>query len=373
MLQLTPLTRFFVLTLMLLSTGPSAMAQQPESATQLANDNLKRMNQAIIAGEFKIARAYMTDQGTTEVIGALASIAISLADESINESFPKEFDPFKTEFKQILDAARLTTQWESFSSDPVHLEKIQSLQNNAAGVQTLDRLLNAAAAMPWNGFDFRGTAKTVYQKEQRVFIGVAQANEKEFAESDQVSVYRFVADDGVWKFDGLSEKQTLAYNKKIADLPPKLADPSFTGQTADGQEIQWQDYQGKVVLFDFWGTWCAPCIEKLPKLEKIYAAFKPHGLEIVGVPLDDAQTLNLFYQKKKLPWKNVVDPDGDLKEKFGVKSYPTTMLINKNGQHIASNLEEDELVDLLVKMLGLNAADFNSLKEELLKKTIDKK
>lgn len=374
-------TRVFSLTVFALTVflighcacGQSAGNQTPDSPTRSARENLKRMNQAITAGEFKIARAYMTDQGATEVIGDLAGIAISLADESINDSFPEQFNAFKTEFKQILDAAELTTQWEALNTEPTHFQKFQSLQDNASGIQTLDRLLNAAAAMPWNGFDFRGSAKTIYQKEQRVFIGIARADGKEFAEDGQVPVYRFVDVEGMWKFDGLSEKQTLAYNKKIADLPPPLDDPSFTGQTADGQAVSWDDYQGQVVLFDFWGTWCAPCVKKIPKLEKIHAAFKPHGFAIVGVPLDDAETLVQFYQTKPLPWKNVVDPDGDLKAKFGVKVYPTTMLIDKNGQHIASNLEEDELVDQLVKLLGLKSTDFDALKQELHAKAVPKK
>lgn len=343
----------------------SSTRNESASATQSAGENLKRMNQAITAGEFKIASAYMTQQGATEVIGDLAGIAISLADSSINESFPAEFDPFKSEFKQILDGADLTTQWDALNSDPAHFEKFQSLQNDAAGIRTLDKLLNAAAAMPWNGFDFRGNAKAIFQKEQRVFVAIARADGKEFEEGGQVPVYRFVSVDGMWKFDGLSEKQTLAYQKKIADLPPQLADPSFKGKTADGENVNWSDYQGDVVLFDFWGTWCAPCVANLPKLEKIRVAFESHGFKIIGVPMDDAETLKNFYKTKPLAWKNVIDPDGDLKEQFGVKVYPTTMLIDKNGQHIASNLEEDELVDRLAELYGIDPAQFDSLKRSL--------
>jgi len=230
-------------------------------------------------------------------------------------------------------------------------------------------LLNAAAAMPWNGFEFRGDTAESYEEDEKVFIAIRPAKEKEFGESGQASVYRFVSEDGMWKFDGVSEPQTEIYNKKQASIPPLLEDPSFTGETASGEKMSFADYEGKVVLFDFWGTWCAPCVAKLPKLAKIHEAFKQHGFEIIGVPLDDAETLNEFYKTKKLPWKNVIDPDGDLKTKFGVKNYPTTMLLDKSGKHIHSNLEEAELVDQLVEMFGLDAADFESLKLEVGKKT----
>lgn len=345
-----------------------ANAQDSRPPTEAAKASLQRMNQSVTAGEFEIARAYMTEQGATEVIGDIATIAISLADPSINESFPAEFDNFKKEFKTILDEAQLTTEWEALNSDAKHFENFKALAENEAGLTTLGKLLNAAAAMPWNGFNFRGDAAKAYESEGKVFVAITPANDKTFGESGQASVYRFVETDGMWKFDGVSEPETEAYNKKMASMPPTLSDPSFEGETADGEKISFGDYKGKVVLFDFWGTWCAPCVAKLPKLAKIHAAFKDHGFEIIGVPLDDAQTLKAFYQKKPLPWRNVIDPDSVLKEKFGIKAYPTTMLLDKDGNHIHSNLEEDEIVDELVKLFGLNAADFAELKKELAKK-----
>jgi len=327
------------------------------------------MNQAVTAGEFKIARAYMTDQGATEVIGDIATIAISLADPSINESFPEDFDDFKKEFKTILESAQLTTQWEALNADAAHFEKFQSLADNDEGLEVLGKLLNAAAAMPWNGFSFRGTAAKLIQEDDKVFITIRPEKEKEFGESGQSAVYRFITQDNMWKFDGISEPKTEAHNKKMAAMPPKLTDASFEGETADGQKISFVDYEGKAVLFDFWGTWCAPCVAKLPKLEKIHEAFKEHGFEIIGVPLDDAETLNEFYKTMPLPWRNVIDPDSVLKEKFGIKVYPSTLLLDRNGNHIHSNLEEDELVDEVAKLLGLDPADFAKLKEEVGKKT----
>ncbi len=341
------------------------IAQDPLTPVDQARTNLQRMNQSVTAGEFKIARAYMTDQGATEVIGDIATISISLADPSINDSFPKEFDSFKNEFKTILESAELTTEWEMLNADAKHFEKFQALAENENGLLVLGKLLNAAAAMPWNGFEFRGDAVKAFQKEEKVFLAIRAANEKAFGESGEASVYRFVSDDGLWKFDGGSEPETEALGKRLAAMPPKLADASFQGVTADGDKISFADYQGKVVLFDFWGTWCAPCVAKLPKLQKIHAAFKDQGFEIIGVPLDDAETLNEFYKKRPLPWRNVVDGDEVLKKKFGIKAYPTTMLLDKNGNHISSNLEEDELVDELVKLFGLDADDFVTLKKQL--------
>ncbi len=371
--QSISLSRFFVALLMLngIAARP-AFCQSEDSPIAAAKTSLHRMNQAVTAGEFKIARVYMTDQGATEVIGDLAGIAISLADPAINESFPAQFDAFKKEFNQLLSSAQLTTKWAALNDDPTQFEKFQSLQTSADGLNVLDQLLNAVAAMPWNGFGFRGVATAGYQKQNDIFIAIGPEEKKEFAENANVSVYRFVLEGDIWKFDGISNDQTEAYQKKLDAMPMTIKDPSFTGETADGNKLSFADYKGKVVLFDFWGTWCAPCVAKIPKLKKIHAAFQPHGFEIIGVALDDAETLKTFYESRTLPWKNLADPDGELEEKFGVKAYPTTMLLDLNGTHIASNLKEDELVDALVKLYGLNPNDFAALKKAV-KDTDDEK
>ena len=132
----------------------------------------------------------------------------------------------------------------------------------------------------------------------RSFVAIRPADEKEFGESGQTAVYRFVLEEDIWKFDGGSETETKAYNKKLANMPPTLEDPTFSGVTGDGEEVTFADYKDKVVLFDFWGTWCAPCVAKLPKLEKIHKAFKKYGFEIIGVPLDDAETIKTFYETR---------------------------------------------------------------------------
>ena len=119
--------QYFLTAVLIITAIQPALAQEGQSPTDAAKTNLQRMNQSVTAGEFKIARAYMTDQGAAEVIGDIATIAISLADTSINESFPAEFDNFKKEFKTILESAALTTKWEALNTDAAHFEKFKAL------------------------------------------------------------------------------------------------------------------------------------------------------------------------------------------------------------------------------------------------------
>ena len=217
----------------------------------------------------------------------------------------------------------------------------------------------------------RGPVQRSAFAEESVFLQVArQAEEdaKKFDAGAAPSVAKFINEDGVWKFDGLDVDKTASlkrqHERKLAQMPPKLADPSFEGETADGEAVSYGQYEGKVVVIDFWGTWCSPCIAKLPALEKIRTAFEPHGFEIVGIAADSAEDLAAYLKKNPLPWKNVVD-DGKFKLQFGVIGYPTLFLINQDKQNVANNLELDKLIDAIAKELKLPTEDFADLKAEV--------
>ena len=79
------------------------------------------------------------------------------------------------------------------------------------------------------------------------------------------------------------------------------------GVQADGSPFDWGKYQGKVVLVDFWATWCRPCLEEIPNIDANYKKYKAQGFEVVGVNLDDdPQTVVRFLEVQPLPWTTVV-------------------------------------------------------------------
>jgi peroxiredoxin len=189
---------------------------------------------------------------------------------------------------------------------------------------------------------------------------------------------RFESTKGGWKFAGLNEKKTnAAIEEMLRGVPgfdgvdgaqPKIVqDPSFTGETVEGAEVKLEDMKGKVVLIDFWGTWCAPCVASLPSLKMLHSEFHKHGLEIVGIAVDDKETLRKFLGKRELPWRNVVDSKGELSEHFGVHAYPTTLLIDQKGKHVKTNLHGDHLVDAVIGQLKLDKEDFVLFKRRFAK------
>ena len=105
--------------------------------------------------------------------------------------------------------------------------------------------------------------------------------------------------------------------------------------------------KGKVVLIDFWATWCGPCIEEMPNVITAYNQYQEKGFEVIGVSLDqDLAEMEEFIATNEMKWPQYFDGKGwgnDLAGKYGIKSIPSTFLIGKDGKIIASNLRGDEL------------------------------
>ncbi len=131
------------------------------------------------------------------------------------------------------------------------------------------------------------------------------------------------------------------------------------GTLLGGGAFDFSKYKGKVVLVDFWATWCPPCREELPNVKENYEKYRDKGFEVVGVSLDkDAGDLEEFIKKQKLPWANLF-PDKEeerfwnhpLVDKFGIEGIPFTMLVNREGKVIALNVRGDALGKELEKLL----------------------
>lgn len=142
----------------------------------------------------------------------------------------------------------------------------------------------------------------------------------------------------------------LSINPKVGD---KYVD--FTEPNVEGKNISLSDFKGKVVLLDFWGSWCGACREGNPKLVKIYNEFNAKGFEILGVAADinKAAWINAI-KKDGLSWQNVTDLKGWNNKAaiiYAIDKYPTNYLIDRSGTIVAIDLESDDLRNKLTEML----------------------
>ena len=110
---------------------------------------------------------------------------------------------------------------------------------------------------------------------------------------------------------------------------------SFEAMTIDGKAVKFpQDYKGRLVMLDFWATWCGPCIHELPGLIKVHEEFHAKGFEVLGISLDskeDVATLPEFIKSKAMSWPQICDGQGwqcAIARSFGVRGIPSCWLID---------------------------------------------
>ena len=113
---------------------------------------------------------------------------------------------------------------------------------------------------------------------------------------------------------------------------PALA-PDFTLTTLDDQEITLSKLKGKVVLLDFWATWCGPCRESIPHLVHLYKTYRENGFEMIGISLDkgDPQVVRNFVKSMDIPYPIVIAPEEVIRN-YKVSKIPTSFLIDKEGK-----------------------------------------
>jgi thiol-disulfide isomerase/thioredoxin len=131
---------------------------------------------------------------------------------------------------------------------------------------------------------------------------------------------------------------------------------TLEGTTVDGSKFSTADWKGKVILVDFWATWCGPCREELPRVKKAYADFHKQGLEILGVSCDrKGETLKQFLtENPDMPWPQLFEPNAKgwhpLADSFGIMGIPTMFLIDKKGV-VRSVTARENYEELIPKML----------------------
>ena len=139
-------------------------------------------------------------------------------------------------------------------------------------------------------------------------------------------------------------------------LVPGAKPLTLATKDLNGHLIALSQYKGRVVLLDFWATWCGPCVGEMPNVIAAFKKYHGQGFDVIGISLDESRpALTKFIAANKMPWRQVFDGkgwDSAVPHEFGVQSIPFGLLIGRDGQIAAVGVRGPELTVAIQKALA---------------------
>ena len=241
----------------------------------------------------------------------------------------------------------------ALSTDPANTANISEL--NATNSAYYDRCKQFVKEHKGSPVAISVLSRMNIQQELDLYKEVRDELRKTMPRSGYFAMFR----DQVDRFEQeqLMIKMQEEEQKRLSNLlPVGSVAPEISQATPQGGSFALSQLRGKVVLVDFWASWCRPCRIENPNVKRVYEKFKGKGFEILGVSLDrDHAAWVKAIQDDDLPWKHVSDLgfwNNAAAQEYGVSSIPFTVLVDREGKIIDKGLRGDDLDAKLAALLG---------------------
>jgi peroxiredoxin len=121
------------------------------------------------------------------------------------------------------------------------------------------------------------------------------------------------------------------FEQRIVDVGDTA--PEFSVTTESGRRISTREFGGRLLVVNFWATWCPPCVEEMPSLSRFAQELNPSGVVVLGVSVDKSEAAyRKFLEEQQLPFHVTRDPEAEIPAEYGTFKWPETYIINRDGK-----------------------------------------
>jgi len=241
-----------------------------------------------------------------------------------------------------------------------NLDVVPASDAEAAEARMQTRLMGFAEATPAEQKKFVAeVTKEFVKKGENVTLKDAQlaATLAMTLDEGDVKFARSTIERFIKIFDGAADKKLVSLSRFLEGELKKLdkigTEFEIAGKTTDGTKFELKNLKGKVVLVDFWATWCGPCIGEIPNIIEAHKKYSRQGFTVIGVSLDrDDDDITKFVDARKLPWKSInIEDSKKLAEKYDVRSIPYPVLVGRDGRIVSMRARGPQLERLLERLM----------------------